>query len=65
MVDTKTLPSKPGCTLKPQPFKKAGVDTVGGKAIVQNDFNTYISIANVVKDAQIIETTWQSVCPQT
>lgn len=66
VVDTKNFTFKTGVrTFEAAAFlRRQGVDTVQVKQLFQNDFNTYISIANVVKDAQIIRNNMAiSVCP--
>lgn len=56
MMDTKNFTFKTGVrTFEAAAFlKKVGVDTVAVKQLFKNDINTYISRAEVVKNAEII-----------
>lgn len=57
VVDTKHFTFKTGVrTFEAASYlRRQGVDTVSVKQLFQNDLKSYISIANVVKEAEIIE----------
>ncbi|HPD01244.1 MAG TPA: DHH family phosphoesterase [Acetivibrio sp.] len=66
VIDTKNFTFKTGVrTFEAAAFlRRQGVDTVQVKQLFQNDINTYISIASVVRDAQVIRDNIAiSVCP--
>lgn len=64
-VDTKNFTFKTGLrTFEAATFlKKVGVDTLTIKQLFQNDLQTYISRAEVVKNAEIINDIAISICP--
>jgi c-di-AMP phosphodiesterase-like protein len=67
VVDTKNFTFKTGVrTFEAASYlREQGVETVAVKQLFQNDLSTYISISDVVKDAEIIEDTIAiSVCPK-
>ena len=57
VVDTKNFTFKTGVrTFEAASFlRRQGVDTISVKQLFQNDLHTYISISDVVKDAEIID----------
>ncbi|MFA6308757.1 MAG: DHH family phosphoesterase [Clostridia bacterium] len=67
VVDTKNFTFKTGVrTFEAASYlREQGVETVAVKQLFQNDLSTYISISDVVKNAEIIEDTIAiSVCPK-
>lgn len=66
VVDTKNFTFKTGVrTFEAASFlRRQGVDTISVKQLFQNDLNTYITISNVVKDAEMINGNIAvSLCP--
>jgi c-di-AMP phosphodiesterase-like protein len=66
VVDTKNFTFKTGVrTFEAASYlRRQGVDTVAVKQLFQNDLSTYLSISNVVRDAEIInENIALSACP--
>lgn len=64
VIDTKNFTFKTGVrTFEAAAFlRRQGVDTVSVRQMFQNDFDTYINIANVVKDAEIKDNIAISAC---
>ncbi len=65
VIDTKSFTFKTGIrTFEAATFlKRFGVDTIAVKQLFQNDLNTYIARAEVVKSAEIVSDIAISVCP--
>ncbi len=65
VIDTKNFTFKTGIrTFEAATFlKRFGVDTIAVKQLFQNDLNTYIARAEVVKSAEIVSDIAISVCP--
>lgn len=66
VIDTKNFTFKTGVrTFEAAAFlRRQGVDTIGVRQMFQNDLSSYISVSNVVKEAEIINDNIAiSVCP--
>ena len=65
-IDTKNFTFKTGIrTFEAATFlKRYGVDTMVIKQLFQNDLNTYVARAEVVKNAEILDDIAISVCPE-
>lgn len=57
VVDTKNFMFKTGVrTFEAASYlRRHGVDTIGVRALFQSDFDTYVSISNVIKEAEILK----------
>ncbi|MCX7710526.1 MAG: DHH family phosphoesterase [Clostridia bacterium] len=66
VIDTKNFTFKTGVrTFEAASFlRRQGVDTVSVKQLFQNDLSTYVTISNIVKDAEIVNDKIAiSMCP--